>query len=60
MLQPESDESYEVIWDTIPYPAFVISKSNLIVTANSAAETYCLSSIRHIKNKPVANHAQNY
>ena len=56
MLQPESNESYEVIWDTIPYPAFVISKNNIIVTANSAAETYCLSSIRHIKNKPVANY----
>ena len=52
--QPES--SYEVLWDAIPYPVFLISKGNTIVQANTAAESYCLSSIKQIKLKSISNY----
>ena len=53
MTDTSPDNFYEVLWDAIPYPIFVISIDNLILKANSSAETYCLSSIKQIRTKPV-------
>ena len=53
MTNIESHNFYEVLWDTIPYPAFIISEKNQIMIANSAAESYCMSSIKQIQSKPV-------
>ena len=52
----DNEFSYEILWDVIPYPSFVISKDNKIFTLNSAAETYCLSSVKQIKSKPIGNY----
>ncbi|MDG2474170.1 MAG: ATP-binding protein [Paracoccaceae bacterium] len=56
MTSVDNELFYEVLWDAIPYPSFVISRDNRIITANSSAETYCLSSIKQIKSKPVGNY----
>ena len=51
MTNVGTEISFEKLWDTVPYPGFVISNDNRILTANSAAETYCLSSIKQIRMK---------
>ena len=56
MTNIDTDYIYEAVWDTIPYPVFVISSDNKIIMANSAAETYCLSSIKQIYSKPVGSY----
>jgi len=48
-----TEESYEVLWGAIPYPAFKISFDTKIADANVAAETYCLNSIKQIKLKSI-------
>lgn len=56
MTKVDIDEFYEELWDAIPYPAFVISETNKIITSNSSAETYCLSSIKKMYYKPLAKY----
>ena len=56
MVDTNTESLYEILWDAIPYPLFVISINNLIYKANSSAETYCLSSKKQIQLKPVHNY----
>ncbi len=53
MLKVETEQFYELLWDSIPYPSFVISQKNEILNANSSAETYCLNSVKQIKSRSV-------
>lgn len=45
---------YETLWSAIPYPAFLISSTNLIIEVNSAAESYCLNSVKKIQSKSIS------
>ena len=53
MIDFATSRFYEVLWDTIPYPLFVISRDNGIFTANNSAETYCFNSIKQMRSKPI-------
>ncbi len=59
MKSIETNRFYEVLWDTIPYPLFVISSDNLITTANNSAETYCFNSLKQMQSKPIDNYFGN-
>lgn len=54
MNRDESSTSYELLWGAIPFPTFLVSSSNIIIDANTAAETYCLHSVKQIKSKPIS------
>lgn len=56
MINEAPNALYENLWSSIPYPAFVISKGDIIVVANSAAEGYCLHSRRQIQSKLVSSY----
>ena len=56
MVNMLSENFHEILWDSIPYPSFVISSSNEILAANTSAEDYCLSSVKHIQLKPVESY----
>ena len=47
----QSVVSYESLWGAIPYPIFLISADDTILDANTAAESYCLNSVKKIKLK---------
>ena len=56
MVNDATENFYETVWDAIPYPTFVISRDNEIMTSNSSAEGYCLASIKQMQNKIVDNY----
>lgn len=45
---------YENVWDTLPFPAFVISSIAEITHANTTAEQLVSTSQKQMKNKPLA------
>lgn len=51
-----SENSYEVLWGAIPYPVFLISRENTILDANTAAEAYCLNSVKQIKQNSIKSY----
>ena len=47
---------FESLWDAIPYPAFVVSSDNKIISANTSAESYCLISIKQLRSTPIISY----
>ncbi|MBL4805813.1 MAG: PAS domain-containing sensor histidine kinase [Rhodobacteraceae bacterium] len=45
--------NFELIWASLPSPAFVISADGMIVEANVAAEVFTESSLRHMQKRPL-------
>ena len=56
VINTHTDTFYEALWSAIPYPTFLISSDNTIIDANSAAESYCLNSIRKIKSQSISTY----
>ncbi len=46
-------QNYSMLWDLLPFPAFIINKLNLILSVNHAAELYFLSSSKSLLNKNI-------
>jgi two-component system, NtrC family, nitrogen regulation sensor histidine kinase GlnL len=47
-------DTYENIWDALPFPAFVVSASMDVTHANAAAEQLISTSQKHMEGKPLA------
>ncbi len=43
--------SFDALWTAIPYPAFVIGRDNLVLEANSAAESFAATSLKQMRTK---------
>ena len=42
-----------MLWDLLPFPAFIINDQNLILSVNHATELYFLSSSKLLLNKDI-------
>ncbi|PIB24773.1 hypothetical protein BFP76_06235 [Amylibacter kogurei] len=51
-----TDISLELIWETLPFPAFVVGRDNLIERGNPASEQLAQTSVKQMMGKPLSRY----